>query len=173
MCRESRPVSRLPVWRRCRLDFTVVEKDGCADGVDGFATDDPRDIDRITSLVQVLPTCAVVLAVQLGHALASAASPSAIGVTVPYTMPLSMPRAARTSCTPRRSPCAHAHALQFLHTRDRWPASLSSDDILHVRNIIAVEAAPCAVASRSPMHVASRSLTRNLGFVWLCYQRAK
>jgi hypothetical protein len=77
MCRESRPVSRLPVWRRCRLDFTVVEKDGCADGVDGFATDDPRDIDRITSLVQVLPTCAVVLAVQLGHALASAASPSA------------------------------------------------------------------------------------------------
>jgi hypothetical protein len=93
-------VSTQPAWQRCRLHFTVVDKDGCANGVDSFATDDPRDIDRITSLVQARPTCAAMLAGQLGHAHASAASLSAISITVPLTMPPSTPRAARTSWLP-------------------------------------------------------------------------
>ncbi|CAO2175414.1 unnamed protein product [Urochloa humidicola] len=47
-----------------RVAFTVVAGDVGADGVDGLATDDPREVSRIAPLVPPLPKGGAVLAIQ-------------------------------------------------------------------------------------------------------------
>ncbi|OEL19649.1 Phenolic glucoside malonyltransferase 2 [Dichanthelium oligosanthes] len=171
--------------------FTVAEYDGGADGVDGLATDEPREAARMAPLVPSLPAGGDVLALQ-ATLLLPARRGLAIGVAVHHAAvdgassthflhTWAAAARARTVVPPviDRSllPDAFFQAASTTNEMElvEMPAgqllatfTLSKDAVQRVKGVVATVAARRGVAPPR-----CTSLVATLGFVWSCYQRAK
>ncbi|PVH36924.1 hypothetical protein PAHAL_6G199400 [Panicum hallii] len=181
--------------------FTVAEYDGGADGIDGIATDDPREVARIAPLVPALPAGGAVLALQ-ATLLLPAPCGLAIGVAVHHA---AVDGSASThflhiwgaaACTRVEAPPPpvidrslvpdprglYDTFIRAMSTSNKMElVEMPADQLLatfalsryDVQRVKDAVAAEAARRGDAPPRCTCTSLVATLGFVWSCYQRAR